>query len=239
MKPFWLPVIATSTPQSSIRKSIDPMEETPSTNSIAGCPAASIARRTAATSDRTPVAVSLCVASTALMACPLSAVRISSNRAASIPSPQAASTTSTSIPKRWHMSIQRCENMPFRQASTRSPALSVLAIAASQAPVPVAGKKNTSPVSVLRTFFTPDSAGWRMSAKSDERWSSVGMSTALRSTSGMFVGPGMKTGFWNDMGEVLPMISAPLLRLARLERNFFEMDFPFDEKSVFPSISGP
>ena len=39
-----------------MRKSIEPMELTPSTNSIAGWPAASSARRTAAMSDFTPVA---------------------------------------------------------------------------------------------------------------------------------------------------------------------------------------
>jgi hypothetical protein len=37
-------------------------------------------------------------------------------------------------------------------------------------------------------------------AKAAERWSIVGRSTARRSRSGMLVGPGMKTGFWLDMG---------------------------------------
>ena len=59
MKPFCEPVTAMSTPHSSMRKSIEPIELTPSTKSIAGCTAASMALRTAAMSERTPVAVSL------------------------------------------------------------------------------------------------------------------------------------------------------------------------------------
>ena len=77
MNPFWDPVTATSTPHSSIRKSIEPMEDTPSTKNSAGCPAASIARRTAAMSETTPVAVSLCVARTALISCASSAANAS------------------------------------------------------------------------------------------------------------------------------------------------------------------
>ena len=42
MKPFWLPVTVTSTPQASIRYSIDPTDDTPSTNSSAGCLASSM-----------------------------------------------------------------------------------------------------------------------------------------------------------------------------------------------------
>mgnify|MGYP003339039121 CR=1 FL=1 len=43
------------------------IEDTPSTNSIAGCLALSIALRMAPMSEVTPVAVSLCVARTALI----------------------------------------------------------------------------------------------------------------------------------------------------------------------------
>src|SRR5256886_8091701 len=59
IRPFCDPVMARSTFHSSMRKSIEPMELTPSTYSRAGCCAASIALRTAATSLVTPVAVSL------------------------------------------------------------------------------------------------------------------------------------------------------------------------------------
>ena len=78
MKPFCEPVTATSTPHSSKRKSIEAIELTPSTKSSAGWEAASIARLTAAMSERTPVAVSLWVASTTLISWPVSARRISS-----------------------------------------------------------------------------------------------------------------------------------------------------------------
>ena len=62
-------------------------------------------------------------------------------------------------------------------------------------PVPDAGKMNAEPASVFSTFFTPSSAGCRISAKAAERWSIVGMSQALRRLSGILVGPGMNTGF--------------------------------------------
>ncbi len=67
------------------------------------------------------------------------------------------------------MSIHFCENMPKFEASTLSPGDSVLEIAASQPPVPVAGKITTSPASVFSTFFTPSSAGCRISANRAER----------------------------------------------------------------------
>ena len=48
ISPFWEPVTAQSTPHSSMRKSIDAIDDTPSTNNSAGCPAASSARRASA-----------------------------------------------------------------------------------------------------------------------------------------------------------------------------------------------
>ena len=54
---------------------LEPIEDTPSTYSSAGCPTASIALRIAAMSDFTPVAVSLCVAITTLISWFASAVR--------------------------------------------------------------------------------------------------------------------------------------------------------------------
>src|SRR5205807_1226425 len=61
IRPFCEPVIARSTFHSSMRKSIDPTELTPSTYSSAGCWAASMARRTAPRSLVTPVAGRQCV----------------------------------------------------------------------------------------------------------------------------------------------------------------------------------
>ena len=155
MKPFWLPVTATSTPHSSMRKSIEAIELTPSTRRSAGCFAASIARRTAATSERTPVAVSLWVTRTALISWSLSASSAAWNSAAGAPAPQGALSCWTSRPWRWHMSIQRCENMPWRQARTLSPGERVLEIAASQPAVPVAGKMMTSPAFGLQHLPSP------------------------------------------------------------------------------------
>ena len=59
MKPFCEPDTATSTFHSSMRKSMLAMELTPSTISMAGCLARSMARRRPAMSLVTPVAVSL------------------------------------------------------------------------------------------------------------------------------------------------------------------------------------
>ena len=62
---------------SSILNGIDPIELTPSTMNSAGWLAASIAARTPLMSLTTPVAVSLCVARTALMRCCVSLARTS------------------------------------------------------------------------------------------------------------------------------------------------------------------
>ncbi|MET3869517.1 hypothetical protein ABIC20_006895 [Methylobacterium radiotolerans] len=67
------------------------------------------------------------------------------------------------------MSIQRWLNMPWRAASTASPALSVLESAVSHPPVAVDGKTNTSASWLFSTVFTPASAGWRICANSGER----------------------------------------------------------------------
>src|SRR3990172_4248282 len=62
MKPFCEPDTQQSTPHSSMRKSMQPTELTPSTKRSAGCLASFSALRTPATSLVTPVAVSLWVA---------------------------------------------------------------------------------------------------------------------------------------------------------------------------------
>ena len=59
------------------------------------------------------------------------------------------------------MSIQRWENCPNLAASTLSPGLSVLVTAASQAPVPDAGKIKTCPEIVLKDFAIRSDKGFR------------------------------------------------------------------------------
>merc|ERR1719313_1372541 len=92
---FCEPETITSTPHSSIRRSAAPREETASTMRRAGCLAASMASRIRLTSEVTPVVVSLCVKSTALIL-PLppcvfrSSFRHCSIWASSAPSPPAA-----------------------------------------------------------------------------------------------------------------------------------------------------
>src|SRR5471032_316334 len=58
-----------------------------STRNSAGCPAASIARRTAAMSDVTPVEVSLCTTQTALIVCCVSSRKRASIMSACTPPP--------------------------------------------------------------------------------------------------------------------------------------------------------
>ncbi len=53
---------------------------------------------------------------------------------------------------------------------------------------------------VFSTDFTPANSGLKIAPKLAERWSMVGTLQAWRRRSGMLVGPGMKTGFWLDMG---------------------------------------
>jgi hypothetical protein len=96
------------------------------------------------------------------------------------------------------MSIQRWLNMPLRAARTVSPGDSVLVIAASQPPVPVAGKMKTS----RRAFQDAAHAVARgMQDVREQRRPVVdrGHVAGARSASGMFVGPGMNTGFWKLM----------------------------------------
>ena len=169
-----------------------PIELTASTNSSAGWSAASIAARTPAMSLVTPVAVSLCVASTALIVWSVSAVRISWYFSTGTPSPHSASTTSTSRPSRSHMSIQSRLNWPKREASTLSPGDRVLVRADSQPPVPVDGKTIGVAVVVLNTGFSPSMTACVSSGTLGERWSSMETTIACCTRSGMLVGPGTK-----------------------------------------------
>ena len=159
MKPFCEPDTITSTPHLSMWKGSEATEDTPSTNSSAGCFAASIALRTAPMSEVTPVAVSLCVARTALISWCLSAFSVASISSGSLPVPQGRSCLTTSRPRRLQRSIHRCENWPKRWARTLSPGDSVLVIAASQPPVPDAGKMKAWPFSVSNTFLSCGNSG--------------------------------------------------------------------------------
>src|SRR6185295_152507 len=73
--PFCEPPTVTSTPHSSCRYSTDARDEIVSTSNKAGWPALSIALRTAAIFEVTPVEVSLCTTQTALMERALSSAR--------------------------------------------------------------------------------------------------------------------------------------------------------------------
>ena len=90
------------------------------------------------------------------------------------------------------MSTQSSENWPKRLIRTLSPRLSVLVMAASQAPVPDDGKRKTRPLVILNTFLRSSNSGSVNFGNSGERMSSMRMFIAERTASGTLVGPGMK-----------------------------------------------
>src|SRR5437016_8451050 len=141
--------------------------------------------------------------STPFTSCWVSAVRISSMRSTGAPSPQSTSMMSTRRPCRWARSIHRWLNWPYRGARTRSPGDNVLTRAASQPPVPVAGKMNAWPVVVLKRFFKSRSSPAVSAGKAEDRWSSMARSIARRIRSGTFVGPGTNRKLRPAMAVVL------------------------------------
>jgi hypothetical protein len=71
-----------------------------------------------------------------------------------------------------------------------SPGDKVFAIAASQQPEPDEGKIKGTPVSVLKTLFSPGKSDSYSLGKMGERWSSIDIIIALWILSGKLVGPG-------------------------------------------------
>jgi hypothetical protein len=118
---------------------MEPSEEMVSTSNSAGWPAASIARRTSSMREVAPVEVSLWTTQTALSACSLSSRSRASISDGSAPRRQSPFRNSGRTESRSAISRQRVANQPVSHISTRSPGESVLASAASQAPVPEAG----------------------------------------------------------------------------------------------------
>ncbi len=121
-----------------------------STISSAGWPAASIARRTAAMSEVTPVEVSLCTTHTALILLPVSWRSRASIMSACTPRRQLGAfgnsasspcqaSTSQARPRRVASLCHNDAKWPVSYINTVSPGLSVLTSAASHAPVPEAG----------------------------------------------------------------------------------------------------
>src|SRR6185369_792374 len=150
IRPFCEPLIVTSTPHPSCWYLAQARPEMLSTINSAGCPAASMALRTAMMLLVTPVEVSLCTTHTALMACPASAFSRSSIMSACTPRRQPGAAGSLSSlplydrnsglrPSRSAILFHREAKWPVSYISTWSPGLSTFASAASQAPVPDAG----------------------------------------------------------------------------------------------------
>ena len=210
-------------PARPCRRPSTPIEETPSTNSIAGCPAASIARadRRRCRTSR-PVAVSLCVASTALIAWPLSArQRRLDGRAAARPRPRARSIM-------LHVRARgagTCRSSGGRTCRSRRPAPCRPATGCWRSRPPSrrcrsTGKMITSPASIFSTRFTPSTAGLNSRAKAGERWSSVGMSTGLAQRIGNVRRAGNEDGILQDIG-VSSLVLGNAYNTASGGRQFF------------------
>ena len=144
-----------------------------STISSAGCFARSIALRTSAMRLVTPVEVSLCTTHTALKRCWVSAASFSSIAAGSAPWRQSPGMNSVTRPSRSAIFFHSDAKWPVSHISTASPGDSVLTSAASQAPVPEAGKITTWP-SVWKILRMPESTALPSCWNSGPRWSIVG-----------------------------------------------------------------
>ena len=116
-----------------------PSDEIVSTSSSAGWPAASIAARTSSIRLAHPVEVSLWTTHTARMRWAASRDNASPIAATSAPRRQSVSMNSGTRCSRCAISFHSVANQPLRHISTASPGESVLASAASHAPVPEAG----------------------------------------------------------------------------------------------------
>ena len=109
-----------------------------STRNSAGWPAASIALRISAIGDRQPVEVSLCSTQTALISFLVSLRRYLLDRVGVGADAPVGVMNSGLRPMASAIFFHSVANWPVSTISTRSPALSVLTSAPSQAPVPVA-----------------------------------------------------------------------------------------------------
>ena len=134
-----------STPHSSIRKSIEASEDTASTNSSAGCLAASRARRTPAMSDVTPVAVSLWQASTALMRWRVSADPLILLDRHTLPHSTSSAWTSRSWRRR--RSAHKCRELAEDRAQHLVTRRQCVGDGRLHPAVPEPGKMNTWPLS--------------------------------------------------------------------------------------------
>jgi len=110
----------------------------------------------------------------------------------------------TSRPMRLAISTHRSENWPKLDIKTLSPGASVFCMADSQAPVPEEGKMKTRPSFILKTFFRSSKSGSVNLGNSGLRMSSIGRFMAMRTGSGILVGPGMNRCGCTSIGGIPP-----------------------------------
>ncbi len=174
-----------------MRNGVAPSEAITSATSSAGWPLASIARRTAAISLVTPLAVSVCTANTATMRRSVSARSAASTRAGSSACPGRAGVRSASTPSASACTAQASAKWPLPATSTRAPGAARLTMVASQAPWPLAAYINTSAWPVPSSRARPRSQSAISVARRGSDRSMHWRAIASRTASGTCVGPGV------------------------------------------------
>ena len=187
MSAFCEPVTTTSAPQASVSSGTAPRLETAST--IDSASASAHTASSGSRSQTTPVEVSEWTRNTVCAPLSVSAARRSSGLGAS---PQAYASGTTSQPNARAIDCQRSPNSPWETARTRWPGERRLTIADSKAPVPDEVKTRTSR-SVRKTARSCSCASANTSAKSGERWWITGCASALSTSGGTAVGPGVSS----------------------------------------------
>ena len=185
IRPFCDADTTTSMPHASICKSAMPRLETASTINIASV--AAVACAYARTSWSTPVDDSLCWTSTAFTSA--FARSASAMRSGATVSPCGAASSTICSLYALAMASQRCANAPALTMITRSPADSVLATAASIAPVPVHAGVSTS-CCVWTRRLSPARTSEKRASYSGVRWWMIGRAIASNTSLGTGVGPG-------------------------------------------------
>ena len=138
IKPFWLAPSATSARNASMANGAAASEATTSTTKSAGCPARSMAARSAARSLVMPLAVSVCTTKTAVISCASSARSTASISAGSIGKPSTQGVRITRPPIASVCTAHDSEKCPVPGTSTAWPGATRLAMTASHAPWPLA-----------------------------------------------------------------------------------------------------
>ena len=149
-----------------------------------------MARRMAAMSLVTPLAVSVCTAKTALMACALSSRSACSTAAASIGEPSRQGVRTARRPRASVCTAQDSLKCPVPGTSTASPAAARFSTTASHTPWPLAAYMKTSASRVCSRRLRPCSQAAMLASTRGSARSIGCVLMACSTASGSGVGPG-------------------------------------------------